>query len=462
MTDKKNEEKEQVVHNGVHSYGREEDYVIPKEENVREKLEWFKDQKLGLMIHWGPSAQMGTFESWPLCDSESQWSRSDVDWVEDIGEFKKQYYDLNKTFNPIRFRPELWAGLASENGFKYLLFITKHHDGFCMWNTHTTNYKITGEECPFHTHKHADICKSIFNAFREKGLAIAAYFSKSDWHVDSYWAPGMKPSNRMTPAPSYKPEEYPWLWDKFVSFTHHQIMELMSNYGKIDALWLDGGVVSPGNGLDIRLGEVVERARQKQPGLLVVDRTAGGIYENYLTPEKVVPDRYMSVPWESCISMSSNFAYRYEGDFKSSREILNLFIDIIAKGGNLALNIAPQPDGRLPQAAVLRMKEIGEWLKEYGEAVYGTRACAPYRKDRCAFTCKGDKVYCFYVYEKDDEAVSENIKIPYTEAISSIALMSSEENLPYENLADGIRVKLPKAVLTQKTPIAHVFKMNRK
>jgi alpha-L-fucosidase len=455
-------EKKKLEQDGVHDYGKEKDWVMPKDEKVLEKLEWFRDQKLGLMMHWGAYSQMGTYESWPLCDAAAHWSREDVDWVDDSEEFKRQYYALNKTFNPIRFRPELWAELAAENGFKYLLFTTKHHDGFCMWDTCTTDYKITGEECPFHTHKYADVCKNLFNAFREKGLGIAAYFSKPDWHVDSYWTPGMKPSNKMTAGPSYNPKEYPWLWDKFVKFTHSQIMELMSNYGKIDALWLDGGVMSPQNGLDIRLGEVAEKAREEQPGLLVVDRTVGGMYENYLTPEKVVPERYLNVPWESCISMSKNFSYRYEGNFKSLREILKLFIDIISKGGNLALNVAPQPDGRLPQVAVTRMKEIGAWLREYGEAVYGTRACTPYRVDQFAFTCKGDNVYCFYVYDNDDEVVSENITIPFVEGISEVTLMGYGEKIDYKIVEGGISVKLPGDVIAQKAPIAHVFKLIKK
>lgn len=450
--------KKNIDDDGVHGYGSDKDWVMPDDAIVLEKLEWFRDQKLGLMMHWGPYSQMGTYESWPLCDVAAHWSRSEVDWVDDVSEFKRQYYDLNKTFNPIKFNPELWAELASENGFKYLLFTTKHHDGFCMWDTQTTDYKITGQDCPFHTNKNADVCKSLFNAFREKGLAIAAYFSKPDWHVDSYWTKGFKSDNDMTSAPSYNTKEYPWIWNQFVDFAHNQIMELMSKYGKIDVLWLDGGVVSPKNDLDIRLGEVVKKAREKQPGLLVVDRTVGGEYENYLTPEKVVPAYPMNAPWESCISMTKNFSYRYENNFKSFREILLLLVDIISKGGNLALNVAPQPDGRLPALAITRMKELGAWLKINGEAVYGTRVHSPYRVNNCAFTCKEDTAYCFYIYE-EGQSVVDSVFLPYSKEINTIELLGNFGTLEFDRVEEGVNVKLPQNQLHDNEPIVQVFKI---
>ena len=155
----------------------------PEDPLLLERLEWFKDQKLGLMMHWGPYSQLGLVESWALSDEDGDWSRDDVDWTDDMEDFKREYFDLNKTFNPIRFQPEEWAEMAADNGFKYFLFTTKHHDGFCMWDTKTTEYRITGKDTPFHKHKYADICRTLFDAFRAKGLGISAYFSKADWHT---------------------------------------------------------------------------------------------------------------------------------------------------------------------------------------------------------------------------------------------------------------------------------------
>lgn len=451
--------KEQQIENGVHNYSREEEWVKPEDPLLLERLEWFKDQKLGLMMHWGPYSQLGVVESWALSDKDAEWSRGGIDWEEDGEEFKRQYFGLNKTFNPIRFQPEVWADLAAEGGFKYLIFTTKHHDGFCMWDTHQTDYKITGPECPFHTHKYADICKHIFDAFRSRGLSIAAYFSKADWHTPYYWAPGMKRGRYMWRGPSYDPKEYPWLWEQFVKFTQEQIMELMSRYGRIDVLWLDAGWVAAANGQDIRLGEVVERARKLQPWLIVADRTVGGPYENYITPEQTIPPKPLSIPWESCITMGGSFSFAYEDNYKTLRQLVHLLIEVVSKGGNLALNVGPQPDGRLPKGAISRMKELGAWLKIYGEAIYGTRICAPYNKGNCSFTCKGDNIYCFYIYENENTPVNEFINIPFDRKINRIDLIGGSSCLEFKQTDEGICVRLPHSEITNTAPVAHVFRM---
>ncbi|MBW5448513.1 alpha-L-fucosidase [Cohnella sp. CFH 77786] len=451
----------QEVENGVHNFSSEEDWVRPDDPVLQERLEWFKDQKLGFMMHWGPYSQLGLVESWALSDEDGVWSRDDINWTDDMEEFKRQYFGLNKTFNPVRFQPELWAELAAEGGFKYLIFTTKHHDGFCMWDTHTTDYRITGPDTPFHAHPRADICKNLFDAFRDKGLAIAAYFSKADWHTPYYWAPGMARGRHMWRGPSYDPKEFPWLWEKFVQFTHEQIMELMTKYGRIDVLWLDAGWVRDGGKVpqDIRLGEVVERARERQPWLLSADRTVGGPYENYVTPEQSIPDRPLSVPWESCITMGTSFSFRYEDRYKPTRQLVHILLEVVAKGGNLALNVGPQPDGRLPEGAVKRMKELGAWMKTYGEAVYGTRICAPYFTGSWAFARKGDTVYGSYLYESEDAPVTEHVHIPYREQAANVELVGFEGKLDHSRTDNGISVRLPESERSGKAPIAHVFRI---
>lgn len=187
-------EEEDILHDGVHNYSSEKDWVRPDNPVTLDRLEWFKDQKLALMMHWGPYSQLGVVESWALSDEDADWSREGIDWESDGEKLKEQYVSLNRTFNPVRMQPEKWAELAADNGFKYLIFTTKHHDGFCMWDTATTDYRITGSESPFRAHSQADICKHVFDAFRQKGLAIAAYFSKADWNTPYYWAPNMERS----------------------------------------------------------------------------------------------------------------------------------------------------------------------------------------------------------------------------------------------------------------------------
>ncbi|MEC0175634.1 alpha-L-fucosidase [Paenibacillus favisporus] len=453
------EEQESVVVEGVHNYSSEEHWVKPEDPLLLERLEWFKDQKLGLMMHWGPYSQLGLVESWALSDVDEEWSRNEIDWDIDAEELKREYFALNKTFNPLRFQPELWADLAAENGFKYLNFTTKHHDGFCMWDTKTTDYRITGPDCPFHTHKYADITKQLFNAFREKGLGISAYFSKADWHTPYYWAPGMKPGTTTSRGPTYDPKEYPWLWEQFVQFTHEQIMELMTNYGRIDVLWLDAGWVNDYRDQNIRLGEVVERARKIQPWLLSADRTVGGPYENLITPEQTLPERALNVPWESCITMGSAFSFRYEDDYKTVRQLIHLLVEIVAKGGNLALNVGPQPDGRISKTAISRIKGMGAWLKVHGEAIYGTRICEPYSVGRAQFTQKGDTTYAFYLYRDEHEEVSAELHLPLQQPFSRIDLVGGADNLEFRRTDDGVAIRLPEKEREGLAPIAHVFRI---
>ncbi|TCP30822.1 alpha-L-fucosidase [Scopulibacillus darangshiensis] len=450
---------ELAVEQGVHNYSAEENWVKPDEPLLLERLEWFRDQKLGLMMHWGPYSQLGVVESWALSDEDADWSREGIDWEEDGEELKRQYFNLNKTFNPVRFQPDVWADLAAEGGFKYLIFTTKHHDGFSMWDTHATDYRVTGAECPFHTHKYADICKHLFDTFRSKGLGIAAYFSKADWHSSYYWTPGMARGRQAWRGPSYDPIEYPWLWNKFVQFTHEQIMELMTRYGRIDVLWLDAGWVGKRE-QDIQLGEVVAKARECQPWLITADRTIGGPYENYVTPEQTIPEHPMSVPWESCITLGTSFSFKFGDKYKSARQIIHTLIEVISKGGNLALNVGPQPDGRLPEEAIARMKELGAWLKVNGEAVYGTRICAPYFNGDFAFTQKEETAYCFRLYKSDEEHCrNEWVTIPYSETINRVDLLGIEEELVYRQTDEGLSVKLPQSLLDEKEPIAHVFRL---
>lgn len=269
----------------------------------------------------------------------------------------------------------------------------------------------------------------------------------------------MERGTEMWRGPSYNPEEHPDLWEDFVQFTHEQLMELLTDYGRIEVLWLDAGWVSHKSKQDIRLGELVEKARINQPWLLSADRLIGGPYENIITPEQAIPKNPMDVPWESCITMGTAFSFRYEDDYKSTREIIHILIEVISKGGNLALNVAPQPDGRLPRGAVQRMKELGSWLNVYGEAVYGSRMCSPYFNENIGFTCKGNTTYCFYLYENENSLIKEDILIPYTKKVTNIDIVGGKNNIPYKQLNEGILIKMPESEINQNTPIAHVFKI---
>lgn len=452
-------ERDELVVDGVHSYSREDSYVWSEDPRVLKKLEWFQDQKLGLMMHWGPYSQLGIVESWALSDGDADWSRQCVDWEVTGEEFKREYFDLNRTFNPLRFEPEKWADIAKEAGVKYLLFTTKHHDGFCMWDSQYSDYKITAPDCPFHGHKYADICAHLFESFRKRGLGIVEYFSKADWHVDSYWKDGTPRGKFKYRGPSYVPAEDPEEWERFVTFTQNQIRELGTAYGRIDGMWFDAGWVCPQSGQDIHLGEVIEEIRKVQPGMLCADRTVGGLYENYVTPEQCVPEKPMGIPWESCVTLGTSFSFKYEDHYKTPREVICLLVDIVAKGGNLAINVGPQPDGRLPEGAVKSLKGMGAWLGEYGEAVFGTRVCAPYKKAGIAFTKKRESVYAIQTFSEEAALVENTLWIPYEGAVNAIAALGGEKVMSFVRENGGYRVTLEERKY-DSAPIARVLRLS--
>jgi alpha-L-fucosidase len=370
---------------------------------LQQRLAWFQDLKFGMIIHWGPYCQWGCIESWPLVE-EDTWARPDdlQCWVErgkDLARFRKEYWALNRTFNPTQFDPAAWAEAAAYAGMKYVAFTTKHHDGFCMFDTATTDYKVTAPDCPFHDDPRANIVKHVFDAFRAKGFEISCYFSKSDWHHPSYWDPARPAPDR---NPNYNTAAEPERWEQFADFVYAQIEELMTGYGPIAALWLDGGQVRPPK-QDIHMDRIAAMGRRHQPGLIVADRTVGGEFENILTPEQEIPDEPMGHTWESCLTMGDSWAYKPNDRYKSARTLIHMLVDIVAKDGNFLLNVGPTPEGVIPPEQLALLKEIGDWMAVNGESIYGTRAIAPYKEGRVCFTQKAGAAYALILSDEQNQ-----------------------------------------------------------
>jgi alpha-L-fucosidase len=434
----------------------EERYVPETDPLVLNKLEEWQDMKFGLLMHWGPYSQWGIVESWSICSEDEGWCRrKNPDYIE----YKKQYEALKLSFNPVSFNPEKWAAAASNAGMKYVIFTTKHHDGFSMFDTKLTDYRITDKECPFSVNPRANVTKEIFDAFREEGFWTGAYFSKPDWHSEYYWWPNFATPDRNV---NYSIKSYPERWEKFVEFTQGQIMELLGgDYGRVDILWLDGGWVrkmsdeqvmryrtsSVDNYVrvqsqDIRMDELVEKAREKQPGIIVVDRAVYGKNQNYLTPENRVPEKALPYPWESCIIAGGGWAWVPDPKFMSGRHAVQLLVDIVVKGGNLLLNIGPAPDGTWPEGAYSLLEEIGEWMDINSEAIYGTRAMAPYKDGKVCINRKGDNTwYLFYLADEGEdmpESVTMNgLTIP---AGAKVTMLGTGKRCRWKNGTDSFTV----------------------
>jgi alpha-L-fucosidase len=434
---------------------------------VLKKLGWFQDMKFGLMMHWGPYSQWGVVESWSICSEDEPWCRRNSN---NYTEYKKAYEELKKTFNPVKFDPQKWARAAKYAGMRYVVHTTKHHDGFCMFDTRQTDYRITSPDCPFSKNPKANIVKEIFESFRKEGFGIGAYFSKPDWHSPDYWAPEWATPDRNV---NYDTEKYPERWQKFCEFTYNQIEELMTGYGRVDILWLDGGWVRPypplDRGLrgllkrpfnqDINMPRIAAMARKNQPGLIVVDRTVTGRYENYRTPEQEVPEKPLDYVWETCMTMGNSWSYVPNDKYKSANRLIHLLVDIVSKGGNFLLNIGPNAEGELPPESLKRLQEIGDWMKVNSEAIYETCPVAPYKEAKICLTSKADKtLYAIYLADEDETSPPSKILL-YSHAPekdAKVRMLGVEGFLKWEKVGKGVLIHVPAAAV-QNPPCRHAW-----
>ncbi|MDR6919670.1 alpha-L-fucosidase [Chryseobacterium sp. 2987] len=435
-----------------------EGYVKPDDPLVVQNLEQWQDLKFGLFMHWGTYSQWGIVESWSLCPEDESWTQRKPEHGKSYNEYVKNYENLQTTFNPIGFNPQKWANAAKKAGMKYVVFTTKHHDGFAMFDTKESDYKITSPRTPFSKNPKADVTKEIFNTFRNDGFKIGAYFSKPDWHSENYWWPYFPPKDRNV---NYDPKKYPERWNSFKKFTFNQLNEITSNYGKIDILWLDGGWVRPFHTIDpavewqrtikveqdIDMDKIGKMARKNQPGIIIVDRTVPGKWENYITPEQAVPEHALSIPWESCITMGDSFSYVPNDNYKSSQKIIETLIKIISRGGNYLMNIAPGPNGDYDAVVYDRLKEISNWMEKNQSAVFATRGIAPYHEGDLYYTRSkdGKTVNVFHISEKAEYKAPANLtfSVPENFKPKTLQILGIQSTIEWRQNGDKIEVTIP-------------------
>ena len=459
------------------SQEKEENYVPERDPLVLEKLSRWQDYKFGLLMTWGIYSQWGIVESLSLCGEDEGWCKRTGPFADDYDVYKKAYEGLKRTFKPLKFDPAKWAEAASAAGMRYVVFTMKHHDGFCMFETKTTDYKITSKES-FGADPRSNVAAEIFRAFRKKGMMIGAYYSKPDWHSPDYWWPYFPTPDRHV---NYDPARYPKHWDRFKEYTHEQIKEIMTNYGSVDILWLDGAWVRPLSNMpkefeswgkkgernqDIDMAKIATMARKHQPGLIVVDRWVNGPYENYLTPENKVPEKALSVPWESCIPMATSWSYVKTDKYKSVREIVHLLVDVVAKGGNLLLNIGPSPEGEWAPDAYDRLKGVSAWMKVNSEAIYETRAITPYKEGNVCLTQNKENgaVYAIYLPGPDQQKPPQRVHLKKVRPAigSGVTLLGSDGELRWKSDENGVTIEIPEGIC-QNPPCADawVLKISR-
>lgn len=432
-------------------WAQEERYVAPTEPEVLAKLEQWRDLKFGMIIHWGLYAVPGIVESWSICSEDEEWIPRDS--AVDYADYKRWYWGLSREFNPVDFDPDQWAATAEAAGMRYVVFTTKHHDGFAMYDTKYSDFSIA--RGPFASHPKADVARHVFDAFRQHGMMVGAYYSKPDWHSQDYWWSRYATPNRHV---NYQIAKHPQRWADFRHFVYNQIGELTSDYGALDILWLDGGWVCPPRE-DIGMDTLARIARNHQPGLLIVDRTVGGVYENYQTPEKTIPDRQLPHPWETCTPLSKDWGYVPGAIFKPANSVISMLMEVVAKGGSLLLGIGPTPQGVIEPEVVKILDTIGNWLEVNGEAIYSTRTLAYYQADGCWFTTSKDGRHIYVLCPSAPSATLQwRGNIPAKGA--KIVLLDGDKSLRYKVIEENVTVTLPAALVQSGQPFALRFEVD--
>jgi len=327
----------------------------PFPEDHAAKLEWWKDARFGMFIHWGPVSLKGT---------EISWSRGKEVPVE-------EYDNLYKQFNPVHFNADEWVALAKDAGMKYIIFTSKHHDGFCNWDTKYTDYNI------MHSPFKRDIMAELSAACKKQGMALGFYHSTCDWH---------NPDFPLT-SPGGTVERQSYDLDRYTNYLKNQSVEVIDKYGPLLVMWYD----VPQKFDSIRGQGVIDRIREVQPGILVNDRS--GARGDFDTPEQRIGSFQNGRPWETCMTIGRQWAWKQDDEVKSTEQCLHSLIRSAGGDGNLLLNVGPRPDGQIEPLQVERLKEMGKWMKENGFTIYGTRG-GPFKPtDWGVSTRKGNKIY---------------------------------------------------------------------
>ena len=371
----------------------EDELLLPQQD-----MQWFKDAKFGMFIHWGLYSIIGKGE-WVMFNKR-------ID--------KDTYANLAKQFDAPKFNADTWTTIAKEAGMKYMVLVTKHHDGFALWDSEASKDQFNS----MHSAAKKDFVREYVNAARDKGLKVGFYYSPLDWRFPGFFFPSMYRASA----------------EEMKSQTYGQIRELMSDYGKIDLLWYDGGEddwlglgglefggSSPSwharpkdkpytgdfSWEPLRLNSIV---RELQPKIVINPRS--GWKGDFDTREKEDGGMQTDRPWERCFTISKGgWGWKPNAEVRSLEFLLTKFVKVICMGGNFLLNVGPNPDGQIEPLQVTRLQEMGAWLKVNGEAVYGTRGGPiPFNEDWGGTTQKGNSIYVHIINWPDNGI----LQIPYS------------------------------------------------
>ena len=379
------------------------------------RMKWWHEAKFGMMICWGLYSLIGHHE----------WA------MEMEGIPVPQYEGLAKIFKPQPNAPRAWAKLAKQAGQKYMVLITKHHEGFCLWDSKLTNYCATKQG------PSRDLVAEYVEACRAEGLRVGLYYSLMDWHHPD----GVRCASDEAAR------------QRFVEYTHGLIRELMTNYGKIDILWYDvDWPLTPEQWESKKMNEMVFKL---QPDIIVNNRN--GLLGDFSTPEQEIRAAQKGRAWETCMTMNDSWGYAEADDnWKSNRTIIRNLVTCANRGGNYLLDIGPRADGSVPEPSVNILAQVGKWMKGNGSTIYESEPCTASRHTFAGYTRKGNTLYIhvhFWPAQTAGTKTLEYYKPPTVVAIGglrskvkSARLFASREKVDF--VQDGISVRFTGLPLT--------------
>lgn len=424
-------------------------YEFDREE-YEKRMAWFRDARFGMFIHWGLYA----------IPARGEWVRS----VERIPE--EEYLPFFDEFDPKGCDMREWARMAKRAGMKYAVLTSKHHEGFCLFDTATTDFKSTK------TPSGRDFVREFLDAFRAEGLKVGLYYSLLDWHHPDY--PHYGDANHpMRGEPSHSNENRDF--DRYLDYMHEQVRELCTNYGKLDIMWFD---FSYGDlrGEAWRGHQLVNMVRALQPGVIIDNRIEvsgegfGSLAEghpnpwhgDFVSPEQIIPPNGLQdangddLVWEACVTMNNNWGYTAnDKNFKPASMLVRKLVECVSKGGNLLLNVGPDASGRIPPESRAILSEIGDWMELNGESIYGCGKAGMEKPDIGRLTRRGNTLY-YHVFENTIGAIPlEGLRREQVKAarlLSTGAELHLPQNWIYNNYPDVVFCDLgPSPILPDET-----------
>lgn len=389
-----------------------------------ESLDKWQNMRFGMFIHWGPVSLRGT---------EIGWSRG--------RELSKDDYDkLYKEFDPVLFDAAAWVETARQAGMKYLIITAKHHDGFSLWDTKYSEYDMMNT--PFGM----DILKMLAEECEKQGIEFGLYYSIADWYHKDY--PAVYPSENSRDR-GYKTETERASMSRYVSFMKSQLKELIENYDPA-ILWFDGEWEWPWThqmGMDlyayvrqlkpeILINNRVDKGREGMAGMTISDKYAG----DFGTPEQEIGSYNTQTPWESCITIGEQWAWRPNDELKSAKDLVRLLLNTVGGDGNFLLNVGPMMDGRIEHRQTQRLREVGNWLEKYEDSVFGTRGGPYIPTESMVSTRKGNRIF---IHLLDPSTTSITLPIPEELKIENAQFLGTEASLDVTQTNSHLQITLP-------------------